>query len=139
MMVEVALFANEEKTMKRLAVILSLVSMFCVAAHAFANVDEAAISSNVNTIVESIEGGKNAIEFPATAYEPYAFIMEENGTMLVHPSLTGDSLAEKAPPVYEALMQATPEGVWVEYEWKGKVKHTYARKTKSNLIVGSGY
>lgn len=133
------LFSQEEKIMKRLAVALSLISIICMASISFANVDEAAISKNVDTIVVGIEGGQNAIEFQATAYEPYAFIMEENGTMLVHPSLAGNSLAEKAPPVYEALLQATPEGVWVEYEWQGKTKHTYARKTKDNLIVGSGY
>lgn len=125
--------------MKRLVVALSLISVLCLAAASFANVDEAAISTNVNTIVAGIDSGKSASEFPATAYEPYAFIMEENGKMLVHPSLTGESLAEKAPPVYQALKDATPEGVWVEYEWQGKTKHTYARKTKDNLIVGSGY
>jgi hypothetical protein len=34
---------------------------------------------------------------------------------------------------------ATPEGTWVKYEWKGKEKNTYVKKTKGNLIVGSGY
>lgn len=125
--------------MKRLAVVVSIFSVLFIVAGALAAVDEAAISSNVDTIVTEIESGKSATDFAADAYKPYAFIMEEDGKMLVHPSLTGESLKEKAPPVYQALMQATPEGVWVEYEWEGKVKHTYARKTKDNLIVGSGY
>lgn len=99
----------------------------------------AAISKNVDTIVAGIESGKKVTEYAPDAFEPYAFIMEENGKMLVHPSLTGESLAEKAPPVYQALLAATPEGIWVQYEWKGKTKHTYAKKTKDNLIVGSGY
>lgn len=125
--------------MKRLAFIVSLFSVLLVASYAFANVDEAAISKNVDMIVAGIESGKNVQEYKADAYQPYAFIMEQGGKMLVHPSLTGESLAEKAPPVYQALMKATPEGVWVEYEWKGKTKHTYAKMTKDNLIVGSGY
>lgn len=125
--------------MKRLAVALSLISVLCIAAVSFAEVDEAAISKNVDTIVMAIESGTSAKDFAPNAYDPYAFIMEESGKMLVHPTLTGESLAEKAPPVYQALAVATPEGVWVEYEWQGKTKHTYARRTKDNLIVGSGY
>lgn len=133
------LFSNKEKTMKRLAVALSLISVICCAAISFAAVDEGAISKNVDSIAAGIESGKNVTEYAPDAFEPYAFIMEENGKMLVHPSLTGESLAEKAPPVYQALMAATPEGVWVQYEWQGKTKHTYAKRTKGNLIVGSGY
>ena len=124
--------------MKRLALVLSLFAVLFVVAVAWA-ADKAAISTNVDTIVAGLDSGKDIMEFKADAYEPYAFIMEENGNMLVHPSLVGKSLKEAAPPVYEALMVATPEGVWVKYEWKGKEKNTYAKKTKSNLIVGSGY
>lgn len=86
-----------------------------------------------------VDGGKDAASYKVDAFTPYAFILEEGGKLIVHPSLAGESLKEKAPPVYEALTKATPEGVWVEYEWKGKTKHTYAKKTKNNLIVGSGY
>lgn len=125
--------------MKKLAVVLSMVSVLFFAASAFATVDEAAISSAVDTIVAEIESGKAAADFKADAYEPYAFIMEADGKMIVHPSLAGESLAEKAAPVYQALMNATPEGTWVKYEWNGATKHTYAKKTKDNLIVGSGY
>jgi len=66
----------------------------------------------------------------------------------VHPSLIGQSpkgkhetfnLKEKAQPVYNECAKATADGVWVNYVWKEKQKHTYVRKTKSGLIVGSGY
>lgn len=124
--------------MKQLALVLSLLAVLFVVTDTWA-VDEAAISGNVDTIVAGIESGKDITVFKADAYDPYAFVMEENGKMLVHPTLVGKSLKEVAPPVYEALMQASPEGTWVKYEWKGKEKHTYAKKTKSNLIVGSGY
>ncbi len=125
--------------MKRLALIVSLFSVLLVASYAFATADEATISKNVDLIVAEIEGGQDIQEIKADTFEPYAFIMEEDGNMIVHPSLAGESLAEKAPPVYQALMGATPEGIWVEYEWEGKTKHTYAKKTKDNMIVGSGY
>lgn len=124
--------------MKRFAVVLSVLALFSVVSGAWA-ADEALISKNVDDIVVAIEGGGDVMAMKADAYDPYMFIMEENGNMLVHPSLAGESLKEKAAPVYEALMAATPEGVWIEYEWKGKMKHTYAKRTKNNLIVGSGY
>ena len=125
--------------MKRFVLALTLLSAFCIATTSMAAVDEAAISNNVNAIVAQIESGQDIMAIKAEAYEPYAFIMKEDGSMLAHPSLTGESLKDKVPPAYQALMQATPEGVWVQYEWQGKVKHTYAKKTKDNLIVGSGY
>ena len=124
--------------MKRLTLVLSLFTVLFVVAGAWA-LDKVAISHNVDVIVAEIDNGQDATAFKADAYEPYAFIMEEQGTMLVHPTLSGESLKEKAPPVYEALMQATPEGTWVKYQWQGKEKNTYAKKTKNNLIVGSGY
>jgi hypothetical protein len=124
--------------MKRLALVLSLCALFFVANSALA-VDKAVISTNVDTIVAGLESGKDVMTFKADAYDPYAFIMQEDGKMLVHPSLAGESLKEKAPPVYTALLQANQAGVWLQYEWQGKTKNTYAKKTKSNLIVGSGY
>lgn len=124
--------------MKRFALVLSLFAVLFFVTGAWA-VDKAAISNNVDTIVADIESGKDIMSFKADAYEPYAFIMEEDGKMLVHPTLAGKSLKEEAPPVYDALMQASPEGIWVKYEWKGKEKNTYAKRTASNLIVGSGY
>ena len=65
--------------------------------------------------------------------------MEENGNVLVHPSLVGKSLKEAAKPAYDAVAQATLEGNWVMYEWKGAEKNAYVRKTKTGIIVGSGY
>lgn len=124
--------------MKRIAFTLSILALICFTGFAMA-VDEAAIKKNVDAIVAGIDGGQDAASFKADGFDPYAFIMKEDGEMVVHPSLAGQSLKEQAAPVYEALMKATPEGVWVEYEWKGKMKHTYARKTQANLIVGSGY
>ncbi len=101
--------------------------------------DKAAIKKNVDKIVTGINSGKKAGDFKAGDYTPYAFIMEEGGKLLVHPSLSGKSLKEKAPPVYNALVKATRQGVWVDYTWKGKKKHSYVRKTKGGLIGGSGY
>jgi hypothetical protein len=69
----------------------------------------------------------------------YVFIMEESGNVLVHPSLVGKSLKEKAAPAYDAVVQVTIESIWVKYEWNGKEKNAYVRKTKTGVIVGSGY
>lgn len=101
--------------------------------------DNATIKKNVDDVVTAINSGKAATSYAADAYTPYTFIMEENGKLLVHPHLKGEYLLEKAAPIYEALQQATPEGLWVNYLWKGAQKHTYVRKTNNNLIVGSGY
>jgi signal transduction histidine kinase len=124
--------------MKRLALCVSLFAALFIAAGAWA-ADQAAISSTVDNIVTELEGGKDAMSIKADAYDPYVFIMEENGMLLVHPKLAGKNLKEEAPPAYDAVAQATPAGVWVKYEWTGKEKNTYVKKTKSNLIVGSGY
>jgi hypothetical protein len=127
--------------MKRVAVLsLILIIGLCVATGAFA-ADKAAIKKQVDDIVVAIDGGKMAKDFASAAQNKpyYVFIMEEGGMLLVHPSLVGQSLKEKAEPVYNECAKATAEGVWVSYEWKGKQKNTYVRKTKSGLIVGSGY
>ncbi len=124
--------------MKRLMLVLSFFAVLFVVAGAWA-ADKAAITHNVDAIVAGIDGGKAAMDFKADAYDPYAFIMEDGGMLLVHPTLAGSNLKEKAPPAYAAVIQATPEGTWVKYEWKGKEKNTYVKRTKSNLIVGSGY
>ena len=100
--------------------------------------DKAAIKKNVDDMVAAINGGKSATSFAANAYTPYAFIMEPNGKLIVHPYLAGEYLQEKAAPVHEALLKATAKGEWVTYFWKGAEKETYVRKTDSNLTVGSG-
>ena len=125
--------------MKRIAIVmLALFVVFAVTGYAVAG-DKDAIKKNVDEVVAAIDGGKKATDFKSDAYTPYVFILEEGGMTLVHPSLTGKSLKEAAAPVYENLIKATADGVWIEYMWKEKKKHTYVKKTKSNLIVGSGY
>ena len=127
--------------MKRVAIIcLTLIFSLCLATGAFA-VDKDAIKKQVDDIVVAIDGGKTAADFASTAQNKpyYVFIMEEGGNLLVHPSLVGKSLKEKAEPVYNECAKATADGVWVGYVWKEKQKHTYVRKTTGGLVVGSGY
>jgi len=129
-------------SMKRvtLTCLVLLIGIF-LATGAYAAADKAAIQKQVDEIVAAIDGGKTAADFKdAAKREPYyVFIMQENGSVLVHPSLEGQSLKEKAEVVYNAVVKATPAGSWVDYEWQGKMKHTYVKKTKSGLIVGCGY
>jgi hypothetical protein len=103
--------------------------------------DKDAIKAQVDEIVVAIDGGKTPADFADAAHKKpyYVYIMEPDGNLLVHPSLVGASLKEKAAPAYEAVAQATAEGKWVMYEWKGKEKNAYVRTTKSGVIVGSGY
>ena len=127
--------------MKRATIIsLALILGLCLVAGAFA-ADKDAIKKQVDEIVVSIDSGKKAQDFTDAAQNKpsYVFIMQEDGQMLVHPSLVGQSLKEKAEPVYNECSKATADGTWVKYEWKGKEKNTYVRKTKDGLIVGSGY
>ena len=119
-----------------------LICMLCVfwfsAPGAFA-ADKNLIKKNVDGIVKDINKGKAADSFKAGDYTPYAFIMKKNGVLVVHPSLAGKSLKKKAPPVYDALIKSKSTGVWVDYVWKEKQKHSYVKTTVSGLIVGSGY
>lgn len=131
-------YSKMEEKMRKVSVVLAFLVVLCLSVSVFA-ADKAAIGKNVDDIVAAIDGGKSATDFKADGYTPYIFIMEEAGKMIIHPSLAGDSIKEKAGPVYDALVKATPEGVWVDYEWQGKQKHSYVRKTKDGLIVGSGY
>jgi hypothetical protein len=127
--------------MKRATIIsLALILGFCLVAGAFA-ADKDAIKKQVDEIVVSIDSGEKAQDFKDAAQNKpsYVFIMKEGGQMLVHPSLVGQSLKDKALPVYNECSKATADGTWVKYEWKGKEKNTYVRKTKDGLIVGSGY
>lgn len=127
--------------MKRIIIIsFALIVGFCLATGAFA-ADKAAIKKQVDEIVAAIDGGKTAEDFKSAAQNKphYVFIMEKDGMLLVHPSLVGQSLKEKAEPVYNECAKATADGVWVDYVWKEKQKHTYVRETKGGLIVGSGY
>ncbi len=124
--------------MKRIMVMLSMVAVVLFATHAF-SADQEAISKNVNEVVAAINGGKGAASFAPDAYTPYAFIMEAEGKLIVHPTLAGKDLKVEGMPIYEAIKAATPQGSWVKYIWKDKEKNTYVKRTSNNLIVGSGY
>ena len=124
---------------KALTICLAMVIGFCLSTGAMA-ADEGAIKGNVDGISAGIDGGKASTDYKPGDYDPYVFIMEKNGTMVVHPKKQGQSLnTDEFKPVYDALVQSTPEGLWVEYEWAGSDKKTYVRTTSSGLIVGSGY
>lgn len=124
--------------MKRLLLLVATVVFTLSASHVLA-ADREAISKNVDAVVTAIDGGKTATDFGADAYTPYVFIMDATGKLLVHPKLAGKDLKEVAKPIYDALQAATPAGIWVQYQWDGKEKNTYAKKTKNNLTVASGY
>ena len=127
--------------MKKHALMMTvLVVGLSLAAGVFA-ADKGEIKKQVDDIVMAIDSGKIAGDFKDAAYyKPYyVYIMEESGNLLVHPSLVGKNLKDVAVPVYEAVTKAIPKGTWVQYQWKGKEKNAYVRKTKSGLIVGSGY
>ncbi len=123
------------------SVVVSVVLAVCLAlATGVWAADKAAIKKQVDDIVAAIDGGKKAQDFAdAAKKDPYVFIMEAGGKLLVHPSLVGQSLKEKAEPVFKEVSKGTAEGIWVKYEWQGKKKNTYTRKTKGGLIVGCGY
>jgi hypothetical protein len=92
----------------------------------------------VDEVVVAINNGKKAEDFEDLAKkEPYyVFIMEQDGRFLVHPNYT--RLQEWDKPIFDAVSKATTEGLWVSHDYQGK-SHTYVRKTKSGLIVGSGH
>ena len=116
---------------------LALAAYLIVPADAF-TADKALIKENVDEVVASINNGQAATSYTADAYTPYVFIMDGHGKLIVHPHLTGEYLQEKAAPIFSALQQATINGIWVSYIWKGATKETYIRRTKNNLTVGSG-
>ncbi len=98
------------------------------------------VKKQVDEIVVGLDGGKKPEDFAAAAkMDPYVFVMEGAGTLLVHPTLVGQSLKEKAEIVYNEVAKGTPEGTYVHYEWAGAKKCTYSRKTNSGLIVGCGF
>jgi signal transduction histidine kinase len=108
-----------------------------LAAGAFA-ADKATIKIHVDAVVTAINNGQPTTGYSADTYAPYVFIMDADGKLIVHPHLAGEYLQEKAAPIYKALRQATTDGTWVTYIWKGAPKETYVRRTNDNLTVGSG-
>ena len=128
--------------MKRvLTACLTMVFVLTVALSAFAaEPNRDAFKKKVDDVVVALNGGKSAADFTAAAKDdPYIFIMKGDGTMEVHPSLAGKNIMGDMEPVYKELVKADASGVWVKYQWQGKEKNTYVRKTKDGLIVGSGY
>lgn len=126
---------------KALVLCLMMVFIFAPALSAFAaEPNRDAIKKRVDEIVTGINSGKTAADFTSAAKEdPYVFIMKTDGTMLVHPMMTGQNIKAGMEPIYNALSKADANGTWVTYEWQGKTKNTYVRETKDGLIVGSGY
>ena len=124
--------------MKHLLFFLTMLLLFALTAPVWAN-DRKLVKQRVDAMVEAINKGKPATDFAADTYTPYVFIMEASGKLLVHPYLQEEYLPEKAAPIYEVLQQATQEGIWVQYLWKGAEKTSYVRRTNNNLILGSGY
>jgi len=93
----------------------------------------------VDEVVAAINNGKKAEDFKDLAKkEPYyVLIMDQNGRFLVHPTYTQLQAWDK--DIFDALLKATTEGLWVSFPWAGGKRHAYVRKTKSGLIVGSGH
>ena len=97
----------EEAEIKRVLIVLSLVTVMLFATQAM-SADREAIRKNVDEVVNAIDGGKDAKSYAADAFTPYVFIMEANGNLVVHPTLAGQDLKVKAMPIFEALQAATP-------------------------------
>lgn len=124
--------------MKRLTLLLSLFAL-CIFVENSLAIEQSAIVKMVDDLAVEIENGKEISGIKADAYDPYVFVMEEGGMMLVHPKFAGKDYKKELPAIYDALMQASPQGTWVKYVWDDKEKNSYVKKTKNNLIVGSGY
>lgn len=127
--------------MKKYALMMVVVVMGLTLAVGVFAADKAAIEKQVNDIVMAIDHGKKAADFKDAANNKpyYVYIIKEDGSVLVHPSLVGKNLKEAAMPAYEAVTMATPQGKWVKYVWNGAEKNAYVRKTNDGEIVGSGY
>jgi signal transduction histidine kinase len=123
--------------MKGISSMLLVAAYILLSVAAFAT-DKETIKKHVDTVVSAINNGYPATDYGADAYNPYVFIMDADGRLIVHPHLAGEYLQEKAAPIYKALRQATTDGTWVTYIWKGAPKETYVRRTNDNLTVGSG-
>jgi len=101
--------------------------------------DKISAEKNVSEMIALLDSGREASSVAPDAFTPYVFVMDQDGRLLVHPTLAGEDLTEKARPIYDILQQATPEGLWVEYSWKGKDKRTFIKRYRERLIVASGY
>ena len=121
-------------------ILLSLVLLigFCLATSGFA-ADKKEIEKAVSSVV--LAGIFNDTACKAKAPEGlYIFVMKEDGKLLVHPSkdTIKDLNAPQYKVIYDELIKATSDGVWVQYQWKGKEKNTFVKK-HGNKIIGCGY
>ena len=98
--------------MKKCAIMLVVLAMGLTLTTGVFAADKEVIQSQVDEIVQAMNGGKMAGDFKDAANkEPYyVYIMEKDGKLLVHPSLEGKNLKETALPAFEAVSQATPHG-----------------------------
>ena len=101
---------------------------------------EKQIKNQVDEVVAALDSGKKAEDFKSLSKKGIEdlFIVDPDGTFLVHPEFLGQNLKTYRAS-YNAIVQATTEGVWVEYIHHYRRKHSYVKKTKDGLIVGSGY
>ncbi|MFO7749539.1 MAG: hypothetical protein R6V54_05550 [Desulfobacteraceae bacterium] len=125
--------------MKRM-ILMSLVVFFSISAAtcSFA-ADKKAIEKSVSSVVFS--GIYNDTACKEAAPEGlYIFVMEEGGKLLVHPKKEAikNLNTPKFKVIYDELIKATSDGLWVQYMWNGKEKNTYVKKSGSK-IVGCGY
>lgn len=98
------------------------------------------IKKKVDEIVALLDSGREPEDFAYAAKDdPYVFIIEPHGRLLVHPTLVGQNLKVKAKAVFDLFDQGPSDGEYVRYLWGGGNKFTYFRKTKNGLIVGCGY
>ncbi|MGD9732075.1 MAG: hypothetical protein AB7U45_07815 [Desulfamplus sp.] len=125
--------------MKReLLIGLMILFVLSVPFSAFA-ADRDAIEKSVSAVVSS--GKLDDETCKANAPESlYIFVMEADGKLLVHPKKDAiqNLNAPKYQVIYEQVSKATPEGVWVQYNWDGKDKNTFVKKA-GDKIVGCGY
>ncbi|SMC63119.1 Cache domain-containing protein [Desulfocicer vacuolatum DSM 3385] len=111
---------------------------FCLATSSFA-ADKKEIEKAVSSVV--LAGVYNDTACKAKAPEGlYIFVMKTDGKLLVHPSKDAikDLSTTKYKVIYDELIKATSDGLWVQYQWKGKEKNTFVKK-HGDKIVGCGY
>ncbi len=122
------------------SVLFSLVLFvgLCFATCGFA-ADKAAIEKAVSAVATGGAFTDDACK--ANAPEGlYIFVMEKDGKLVVHPKKDAikDLSTEKFKVIYDELIKATSDGVWVQYQWGGKEKNTFVQEA-GGKIVGCGY
>ncbi len=125
--------------MKRV-MLMVVVSLFTLSVPFFAiSADREAIEKGVLAVVSS--GNFDDATCKANAPESlYIFIMAEDGQLIVHPKK--DEIKNLNTPkyqvIYDQVSKASPEGNWIKYNWDGKEKNTFVKKS-GDKIVGCGY